>query len=138
MVYVIRSSSINSKVKEGSIQLCKVCCWQGNKGFSKFSSTSCIILWVSRLKNLLPAAVSTVFLILLHTPRFLLEIRVIIKIYPILGITWIVTELIRNEAFFFWKIKLKMTDSKNLRFSTPPILNIFSCKCQRLVLGQVG
>ena len=39
----------------------------------------------------------TVFLILLHTPSFLLEIRVIIK----------------------------MADSKKLRFSTPPILNIF-------------
>ena len=45
---------------------------------------------------------------------------------------WLI--LIGNEA----KKKFKMADSKKLRLSTPPILNIFSRKFQRLVLGRVG
>jgi hypothetical protein len=34
--------------------------------------------------------------------------------------------------------KIKMADSKKLRFSTPPILDVFSQKFERLVLGLVG
>ena len=34
--------------------------------------------------------------------------------------------------------KIKMADSKILRFSTPPILNIFFQKFHGLVLGLVG
>ena len=40
--------------------------------------------------------------------------------------------------FLGWsKKKIKMADSKKLRFSTPPILNIFSWKFYGLVLGSV-
>jgi hypothetical protein len=42
-----------------------------------------------------------------------------------------------NLFSFFRKIKFKMADSKKLRFSTPPILNIFLRKFHGLVLGLV-
>jgi hypothetical protein len=39
-----------------------------------------------------------------------------------------------NQIFFF---KVKIADSKKLRFSTPPVLNFFSRTFQGLILGLV-
>ena len=47
------------------------------------------------------------------------------------------TVSMRMKIFFFLKKKFEMADSKKLRFSTPPILNIFSLKFHGLVLGLV-
>ena len=58
-------------------------------------------------------------------PSCLLEIRVIIKILPILVTPQIVTSLNRDEAK-----KIKIADSIKLSFSTPLILNIFLQKFQ--------
>ena len=83
----------------------------------------------------------TVYLILLHNPSFLLEIRVIIKIsknpcYPI-NVDWFSLEW-SKISFFFEKKKYKMADSKKTYCPAPPILNIFSWKFHGLVLGLVG
>ena len=65
----------------------------------------------------------TVFLIILYTPIFLLNIRIIINIssHPwFLGTHWFVMTLNKNEAIFFsffWK-NFKMANSKKLSFST--------------------
>jgi hypothetical protein len=40
--------------------------------------------------------------------------------------------------FIFFEKKIKMADSKKLRFSKSPILKKFSRKFYRLVLGLVG
>ena len=68
------------------------------------------------------------------SPLIFLEIMVFLKIeshpfYPL-----IVTDLTCDEA----KKKIKMSDSKKLSFSIPPILNIFFQKFHGLVLGLVG
>ena len=42
------------------------------------------------------------------------------------------------KKIIFLKKTTKMADSKKLRFSAPPILNIFLQKFQGLVLGLVG
>ena len=43
-----------------------------------------------------------------------------------------------KQNFFFFEKKIKMADSKNLRFSKPPILKKISQKFQGLVLELVG
>jgi hypothetical protein len=43
-----------------------------------------------------------------------------------------------KQNFFFSKIEFKMADSKQLSFSKQPIINIFSQKFQKLVLGSIG
>ena len=50
------------------------------------------------------------------------------------------TDFHGDEAIYLFlkKKELKMADSKKLRFSTPPILNIFFQKIHRLVFGLVG
>ena len=83
----------------------------------------------------------TVYLILLHTPSFLVEIRVIIKIsknpcYPI-NVDWFSLEWSKKKKKNSKK-KFKMADSKKPHFPAPPILNIFSWKFHGLVLGLVG
>ena len=45
--------------------------------------------------------------------------------------------LMNKNLIFFLEKKIKMADSKKLRFSTPPILNIFFQKLHGLVLGLV-
>ena len=89
-------------------------------------------LWSTLIQNNLHTI--TQYNLLLRIERNLLVTRVIIKIeshpcYPI------------NADWFSWgwsKKKLKMADSKKLRFSSPPILNFFSRKFYRLVLPWVG
>jgi hypothetical protein len=45
--------------------------------------------------------------------------------------------LLTNKLWLFEKQKIKMADSKKAHFSKSPILNIFSWKFHRLVLGLV-
>ena len=84
----------------------------------------------------------TVYLILLHTPRFLLEIRVIIKISKKfllshkLWLIWI--RMKQKKFFFFWKKKFKMADSKKLSFSTSSKAEQIPPKFHGFVLGLVG
>jgi hypothetical protein len=44
----------------------------------------------------------------------------------------------QQQKKIFWKKKFEMADSKKLRFSKSPILEKFSRKFYRLVLGLVG
>ena len=46
--------------------------------------------------------------------------------------------LSKKKKFFFEKKKFKMADSKKTHFSKSPILEIFSRKSLRSVLGLVG
>ena len=51
---------------------------------------------------------------------------------------WLIFMEMKQKKFFFWKTKFKMADSKKVRFSKSPILNIFLWKFHGLVLGLVG
>ena len=44
----------------------------------------------------------------------------------------------KQNFFYFCEKKFKMADSKQLRFSKSPILNIFPQKFYRLVIGLIG
>ena len=67
---------------------------------------------------------STALFIILSPPRFLLEIRVIIKIskkFLVSHKLWLIwIRMKQKKFFFFWKKKFKMADSKKLSFSATP------------------
>ena len=69
----------------------------------------------------------TVLFIFLSPPRFLLEIRVIIKILKKILVShklWLIWIRMKQKKFFFWKKKYKMAHSKKLSFSKSPILKM--------------
>ena len=77
----------------------------------------------------------TVLFIFLSPPRFLLEIRVVIKIskkFLVSHKLWLIW--IRMKQFFFSflkkKKKIKMANSKKTHFPAPSVLNIFSIEIE--------
>ena len=83
---------------------------------------------------LVASLVSTLYNAILRIARNFLETRENIKIstHPFYHI---------NLDWFSWKWskkKFEMTDSKKLRFSSPPILNNFSWRFHELVLRLIG
>ena len=85
---------------------------------------------------------STVLFIFLSPPRFLLEIRVIIKIskkFLVSHKLWLIWIRMKQKKIFFLKKKnSKWPTQKNWVFQLPPKAEQLSPKFHRLVLGLVG